>query len=399
MTRLWDKGAPLDARVLRYTAGEDYALDERLVAYDIRASIAHAEMLHARRLLSDADLAAIRAGLDALAAEHAQGRWHIELEDEDGQTALERRLTERIGAAGARIHLGRSRNDQVLTAMRLYLREAISQLRAAALEVAAALARLAEREAGTPLPGYTHMQPAMPSSAALWAGGFAAEIRDDAEGLRQAGRRLALSPLGSAAGYGTPGLPIDREATRAALGFAAVQEPVTAVQLSRGKGEAQLAFEIALLLQDLGRFAADVLLFATHEFGFLSLPDAFTTGSSIMPQKRNPDVFELVRARSATAQACLAEILGVTAKLPSGYHRDLQLIKFPLFRAIDLALETLAILPAAIDALQFNRAALRIDPALRAAEEANRLVLAEGIPFREAYRRVAAKLKDEGGAP
>src|SRR5207302_1555879 len=148
--------------------------------------------------------------------------------------------------------------------------------------------------------------------------------------------------LGSAAGYGTPGLPVDREATRTALGFAAVQEPVTAVQLSRGKGEAQLIFEIALLMQDLSRFAADVLLFSTREFGFLALAEEFTTGSSIMPQKRNLDVFELMRGRTATAQACLTEALGVAAKLPSGYHRDLQLIKFPLFRAIDLALETLA---------------------------------------------------------
>ena len=164
------------------------------------------------------------------------------------------------------------------------------------------------------------------------------------------------------------------------------------MQLSRGKAEAQLLFEITLLLQDLGRFAADVLLFATREFGFIVLPEAFTTGSSIMPQKRNPDVFELIRGRSATAQACLLEALAVCAKLPSGYQRDLQLLKFPLFRAIDLALATLDILPPAITALEFRREAIRLDPAIDAAEEANRLVVAEGIPFRDAYRRVAAKL-------
>jgi argininosuccinate lyase len=393
MRRLWDKGTPLDERVLRYTAGEDYALDDRLVPYDVRASIAHAEMLNARELLSLTDLDAIRDGLTALAEEHARGLWRVELQDEDGQTALERRLTERIGAAGARIHLGRSRNDQVLTAIRLYLREAIEDLSAGALQVADALDELAVREGGTPLPGYTHMQQAMPSSVTLWAGGFAAEIRDDAEGLLAVARRTSRNPLGSAAGYGTPGLPIDREATRAALGFAAVHEPVTAVQLSRGKAEAQLLFEITLLLQDLGRFAADVLLFTTQEFGFLKLADSFTTGSSIMPQKRNPDVFELIRGRSATAQGCLAEALGVCAKLPSGYHRDLQLLKFPLFRGIDQALATLAILPPAIAAMQFNRAALKLDPAIHAAEEANVLAVREGIPFREAYRRVAAKLK------
>ncbi len=393
MTRLWDKGAPLDNRVLNYTAGEDYALDERLVPYDVRASIAHAEMLQAKGLLSAADLEQIRAGLTALADEHEKGLWHIELSDEDGQTALEWRLTERIGAAGGRVHLGRSRNDQVLTAIRLYLRDVVDELSTGAEYVASALDRLAARERDTVLPGYTHMQQAMPSSVALWAGGFAAEIRDDAQGLLGVQRRVGKSPLGSAAGYGTPGLPIDREITRAKLDYAVVQEPVTAVQLSRGKAEAQLLFEITLLMQDLGRFAADTLLFYTQEFGFLELPEAFTTGSSIMPQKRNPDVFELIRGRSATAQACLLEALGICAKLPSGYQRDLQLLKFPLFRGIDVALQTLDILAAAIDAMKFRRDRIELDPAIHAAEEANRLVVEEGIPFREAYKRVGARLK------
>jgi argininosuccinate lyase len=395
VTRLWDKGAPLDDRVLSYTAGEDYGLDERLVRYDVRASIAHAEMLEARGLLSAADLEQIRAGLTALADEHDRGLWQIELSDEDGQTALEWRLTERIGAAGGRVHLGRSRNDQVLTAIRLYLRDAVDELCHGAEQVASALDRLAARERSTVIPGYTHMQQAMPSSVPLWAGGFAAEIRDDAEGLRQVHRRAGKSPLGSAAGYGTPGLPVDREITRATLSFEIVQEPVTAVQLSRGKAEAQLLFEITLLMQDLGRFAADTLLFYTQEFGFVELPEAFTTGSSIMPQKRNPDVFELIRGRSASAQGCLLEALGICAKLPSGYQRDLQLLKFPLFRGIDLALQTLDILPPAIDSMRFRPERIQLDPAIHAAEEANRLVVQEGIPFREAYKRVAAKLKGE----
>jgi argininosuccinate lyase len=393
VSRLWDKGAPLDERVLRYTAGEDFALDERLIAYDVRASLAHAEMLSAQRLLSAQDLASVRSALGELAAAHARGEWHVELADEDGHSALERRLTERIGSAGARIHLGRSRNDQVLAALRLYLRDAVAELQAAARAVAQALDELATREAATALPGYTHMQQAMPSSVALWAGGFAAEVRDDAEALDAVLRRLNKNPLGSAAGYGTPGLDIDREATRAKLAFSSVQQPVTAVQLSRGKAEAQLLCEIALLMQDLSRLAADVLLFATSEFGFVVLPVEFTTGSSIMPQKRNPDVFELVRGRAASAQACLLEALAVCAKLPSGYQRDLQLLKFPLFRAIDLALATLAILPPALGALRFRPEAIRLDPAIHAAEQANRLVVSEGIPFRVAYQRVAATLK------
>jgi argininosuccinate lyase len=394
MTRLWDKGAPLDARVLAYTAGDDYQLDERLVRYDVQASLAHARMLHERKLLSDADLGAISAGLTELAAAHARGEWHIELADEDGQTALESRLTQKIGVAGARIHLGRSRNDQVLTALRLYLRDAARELAAGARRVANSLEELGAREADTALPGYTHMQQAMPSSVALWAGGFAAEIRDDADNLEGVLRRLGRNPLGSAAGYGTPGLPLDRDATTRDLGFDSTQTPVTAAQLSRGKAEAHLLFEITLLMQDLGRFAADVLLFYTQEFGFVALPDAFTTGSSIMPQKRNPDVFELLRGRGATAQSTLYEALGIFSKLPSGYQRDLQLLKAPLFRGIDLATQTLDLLPSAIAAMSFRPQNIKLDPSIHAAEQAYAMVIAENIPFREAYRRIAAKLKE-----
>jgi argininosuccinate lyase len=394
VSRLWDKGEPLDDRILRYTAGEDHVLDARLVSYDVRASTAHAAMLQEAGLLSAEDFEAIRDGLQRLEREHILGEWRIDLEDEDVHTALETRLTERIGEAGARLHLGRSRNDQVLAALRLYLRDAVAELAAGARETAGALDSLAEREAGTVLPGYTHLQQAMPSSVPLWAGGFAAELRDDAEGIESCSRRIGKNPLGSAAGYGVPLLPISREATRQALDFDEVQEPVTAVQLSRGKAEAQVLFEATLLMQDLGRLATDLVLFATSEFGFVSLPPAMTTGSSIMPQKRNPDVFELVRGRTATAQACLFEALAVTAKLPSGYHRDLQLLKAPLFRGIDLARETLAILAAALPEVRFHPERIRLDPGLRAAEEAYRLVLEEGIPFREAYRRVGQQFRN-----
>ena len=394
MTRLWDKGAPLDARVLAYTAGDDYAMDARLVRYDIQASIAHAEMLEVQGLLSAQDLGAIREALTAIGEEHARGDWRITLEQEDCQTAIENLLTARIGAVGGRVHAGRSRNDQVLAALRLYLRDAVQELRRGATAVADALDALGTRHAGVALPGYTHMQQAMPSSVPLWAQGYAAEIRDDAEGLDLTQRRIGKNPLGSAAGYGTPNLAISREETRRRLGFAVTHEPVTAVQLSRGKAEAQLLFEITLLTQDLGRLAADLLLFYTQEFAFVNLPDAFTTGSSIMPQKRNPDVFELMRGRSAVAQAALNEVLGITQKLTSGYHRDLQLIKPPLFRGIDSCLQTLAILPGALDGVSFRPENIHLDPGIHAAAAANALVSEEGIPFREAYARVAAKLKD-----
>jgi argininosuccinate lyase len=394
MTRLWDKGTPLDAQVLAYTAGEDYLLDNRLVRYDIRASIAHAEMLNAQGLLAGEDLLAIRAALTAIAEEHAAGSWSVTLEQEDCQTAIENLLTARIGATGGRLHAGRSRNDQVLAALRLYLSDVVRDLVAGAAAVADALDALAARQGTVVLPGYTHMQQAMPSSVALWAQGFASEIRDDAEGLGLTRRRIAKNPLGSAAGYGTPNLAVSREATRLSLGFSVTQEPVTAVQLSRGKAEAQVLFEITLLAQDIGRLAADLMLFYTQEFAYVSLPASFTTGSSIMPQKRNPDVFELMRGRSAVVQAALNEVLGVTQKLTSGYHRDLQLIKPPLFRGIDSCLQTLAILPIALAGVSFRPENIHLDPGIHAAAAANALVAEEGIPFREAYRRVAAKFKE-----
>ena len=397
MPRLWDKGLPLDERILRFTAGEDHRLDERLVQYDARASIAHARMLEKQGLLASGDCIAICAGLDALAAAHAAGEWHIELADEDCHSALERRLTERIGEAGGRVHLGRSRNDQVLVALRLYLRDAIDGLAGATANVVAALERVAAEQGAIALPGYTHMQPAMPSSVALWARGFASEIADDAAALKRVHERAARNPLGSAAGYGVPNLPLDREATRAALGFASVHEPVTAVQLSRGKAEASLLFELTVLLGDLGRLASDLLLFYTAEFAYVALPAEMTTGSSIMPQKRNPDVFELVRGAQATCTGALNETLGITTKLTSGYHRDLQRLKAPLFRGIDLAEDVLAIMAHALPNVRFKPDNIALGPELYAAEQANELVVKEGIPFREAYKRIAAKLASERG--
>jgi len=394
MTRLWDKGGSLDARVLEYTAGDDYLLDNRLVPYDIQASIAHAEMLGAQGLLSVQDTALICEALNAIGAEHAQERWRITLDQEDCQTAIENLLTARIGATGGRLHAGRSRNDQVLAALRLYMSDAVGALSAGAIAVAEALDALAARDGAIALPGYTHMQQAMPSSVALWAGAYASEIRDDAAGLEQTQRRISKNPLGSAAGFGTPNLQLNRDETRRRLQFAVTHEPVTAVQLSRGKAEAQLLFEITLLTQDIARLAADLTLFYTQEYGFVSLPETFTTGSSIMPQKRNPDVFELMRGRSAVAQAALVEVLAITQKLNSGYHRDLQLIKPPLFRGIDSCQQTLHILPGALQGVRFLPDNIRLDPAIHAAAAANALVSAEGIPFREAYRRIAAQLKD-----
>jgi|RhiMethySRZTD1v2_1073278.scaffolds.fasta_scaffold27616_5 argininosuccinate lyase len=394
MTRLWDRGEPLDAAVLGYTAGDDATLDDRLVAHDVRASAAHVEMLRAAGHLSEADRTALVEALDEIGASHARGEWRVALDEEDAHTALENRLTARLGEAGRRIHLGRSRNDQVLAALRLWMKAELETLAQDAESVASALDALSEPYAELPMPGYTHMQRAMPTTFGLWAGAFAAEIRDDAEGVRAAARRADRNPLGSGAGYGVPVVRIDRVATARALGFGSVHEPVTAVQLSRGKAEASALFEAALFAQDLGRLAADLVLFATAEFGFVRLPVEATTGSSMLPQKRNPDVLEIARGRTAEAIAALHEVMGVTMKLTSGYHRDLQLIKKPLFRGIDSVRETARVMARLLPGIQLDAARLEeaVDPSLRAAEHAYRLVVEEGISFREAYARVRASL-------
>ena len=393
MSRLWEKGLPLDERVLRYTAGEDHKLDARLVPYDVRGSIAHAEMLAAQELISHDDCHAICDGLRTLETGFEAGEWEITLEDEDVHTALESRLTANIGEAGGRLHLGRSRNDQVLTALRLYLRDAALDLAGRVEHLRSAITHVADNQGEIELPGYTHMQHAMPSTVALWCGGFEEGFADAIEGLRAVHRRINKNPLGSAAGYGTPGLPLDRDFTTKRLGFDETQNPVTAAQLSRGKAESALLFEVTLMMQDLSRMASDLLLFYTQEFAYISLAPEVTTGSSIMPQKRNPDVLELLRASSATTQACLDEALMITAKLPSGYHRDLQRLKVPLFRSLDLAIESVDIMAYLLSGMRFLPENIELSEGLFATEEAYRLVTEEGLPFREAYRKIADKYK------
>ncbi|MBS1709787.1 MAG: argininosuccinate lyase [Armatimonadetes bacterium] len=401
MRRLWDKGVPMNEAVLRFTVGDDHVLDDRLVEYDIRASIAHARMLSKQGYLTAAQFTALERALLEIGASHATGEWNVTLEEEDCHTAIENRLVEKLDDLGGRVHLGRSRNDQVLVALRLYLIDRVAEICGLAGQVAEALDSLAQRQGAKPLPGYTHMQRAMPSSVALWAGGFATEVRDSGQGVAASRRRLSVNPLGSAAGYGTPGLKLDREQTTEELGFDKVHDPVTAPQLSRGKAEADLAFQCTLLLQDLGRLAADLCLYNSQEFGFVRLPAAFTTGSSIMPQKRNPDVFELVRGHSGQAQGDLMAVLATTAKMTSGYHRDLQLIKAPLFRVLDRTEACCQVMVAALPAVEFDEevCAMAVQGPIQATEEAYRLVVETGVSFREAYRTVAARLADEESRP
>jgi len=397
MSRLWDAGGPIDPEVLRYTAGDDPVLDRELVPWDIVATRAHARMLWSLGHLSEAEWTALDRALEEALQEFRSGGWDIAPEDEDGHTALENWLVARIGDAGKAVHLGRSRNDQVLAAVRLWLMDRLETLGQAADEAAAALEEWGARQGSVPMPGYTHGQRAMPQDVALWTGAWAAEVRDDAEAIRLARRRAAQNPLGSAAGYGVPGLPLDREMTTRELGFDAPQQPVTAVQISRGKAEAEALFQATLLARDLGRLAGEICLFATAEYGFLRLPEDLTTGSSMMPQKRNPDVFERVRGRAAEALGALHEVLVIGWGLPSGYHRDLQGIKAPLFRGLQGVLASARVMARVIPRLAFDEERLReaaADPALQATARVLERVRTEGIPFREAYRLVK-----QAGAP
>ena len=366
-------------------------VDKRLYAYDIQGSIAHCKTLAKASIITETEASEIILGLESIQQEIEAGRFQFDDSLEDIHMHIESRLVEIAGPVGRKLHTARSRNDQVALDVRMYLRVATGDIIGRLHRLQQVLVALAKQHTDTILPGYTHMQHAMPSTVALWCGGFDEGFSDACDGLRSVRRRINKNPLGSAAGYGTPGLPLDRDATTATLEFDATQNPVTAVQLSRGKAESALLFEITLLMQDLGRMASDLLMFYTQEFAYVSLAAEVTTGSSIMPQKRNPDVLELLRASSATSQACLNESLMITAKLPSGYHRDLQRLKSPLFRSIDLAIDSVDIMAYVLEGLNFLPDNIRLDDGIFATAEAYRLVREDGVPFREAYRQIAKR--------
>jgi len=397
MSKLWSKGQPLDALVESYTVGDDPRLDRRLLPHDLAASAAHARMLASIGILNESELAELTAALTSIQTEFDSGRFTIEQADEDVHTAIERFLTERLGDVGKKIHTGRSRNDQVLVALALWQRQAVSDARDALADTAAAFEAFATRHEDTPLPGYTHLQRAMPSTVGRWAAAWAYQLRNNGSLLDAASAQVARSPLGSAAGYGLPDvLGGDPAMTAEDLGFEGPIEPPEAAQIGRGKPEATLLFAMTNIARDLGRWAWDLCLYVTTEFGFFALPTEFTTGSSIMPQKRNPDVLELTRARAGVVQAALQEVMAISTSLPSGYHRDLQLLKGPTFRGTDCTMEMLAIAEHVMGGLQVDEGACRaaMSEELFATEEAYRLVR-QGVPFREAYARVGAKYSGE----
>lgn len=386
---LWAKpGIDVDADIQRFLAGDDVVLDREFIRYDIRASAAHAEGLQRIGVLSADELAAMLRELAALDDDIAAGRFVLDERYEDMHSAIETHLINRLGDVGKKIHTGRSRNDQVLVATRLWLRDRLRHAERLCHAAAEVCLRRAEAEQDLPLPGYTHLQRAMVSSAAMWWSGFAEGFLDDTERLRQTLSWIDANPLGSAAGYGV-NLPLDRDHTTQALGFGRMQVAATYAQLSRGKFELAALEALGSALLDLRRLAWDLSLFTSDEFGFVRLPPMYTTGSSLMPNKRNPDVIELMRGVYASVAAAKTEIEQLLS-LPSGYHRDLQFSKGAIVHGFGRGLAALGLLPKLLRELAWvpERMRAAIEPSMYATDLAVELA-AKGLPFRDAYRQAA----------
>ncbi len=391
---LWAAHATPDPAMLAYTAGSDQAWDARLLPWDILGSLGHVEGLAASRLITGPDRVRLQRALRSALRAADRGSLALAPGDEDVHTAVENWLTARFGRVGEMVHAGRSRNDQVACDLRLYLKARVLALHARGRGVVRQLLAFAARERRSLWPGYTHTRRAMPSSAALWAAGIAEGLLETLDAAPALWGQVDRSPLGSAAGYGVP-LPLNREAAARALGFGGLDHAVTSTQNSRGRIEAAALFWCAQIAHELARLSADVILFSAEEFGFLELPAAFATGSSIMPHKKNPDLFEVTRARAGLVEGDLASVLAVRGKLTSGYHRDYQLLKEPLFRGLDRTEEMLAMLERVIPALVVARGRARaaVSGDLLATDEVMRRV-ERGTPFRRAYREVARLLAD-----
>ena len=397
---LWQKaGVATNARIMAFLAGDDVLLDREFFLHDITASKAHVEGLANIDVVSADEAAALKRELDALAEDFRSGAFVLDDRYEDGHSAIEARLTERLGDAGRRVHTGRSRNDQILVATRLWLKEQLATLQSHCRAIAQVCLDRAGQPA-IPLPGYTHLQRAVVSSTGMWFAGFAEGFIDNALRAKQTSEWVDANPLGTAAGYGV-NLKLDREHTTRALGFARMQVSPIYAQLSRGKFEMAVLEAIASALLDLRRLAWDLSLFTTAEFNFVSLPSEYTTGSSIMPNKRNPDVVELLRASYASVAAARTEIEQLLS-LPSGYQRDLQFSKGSLFHGCRHGLMALGLVPDLLARLQWNEAPMRaaIEPAMYATDVAIEQAAA-GVPFRDAYRAAAetAASAGEGRTP
>ena len=393
MTKLWQKGYHLHEQVERFEAAQNSLLDNRLVRHDVWGSLAHSAMLTKIGILSNEDCTALHAALRSILQLAEAGEFTVTQADEDVHTCVENYLTEQVGEAGKNIHTARSRNDQIVLDTRLYGKEQLHQVALLLAQCCKALLDLAAAHVDTPMPGYTHMQRGMLSSVGLWAASFAESLLDDERLLLAAYQLNDQSPLGSAAGYGVP-LPIDRQYTSDLLGFARVQNNVIYAQNGRGKIEAAIVQALAQIMLDLSKFAQDVLLFSTLEYGFFQVPQELCTGSSIMPQKRNVGIMELVRARAQTMFALQQQMLGIVSGLPSGFNMDYQETKRPFIEALDLVQESLEICALLASSLTVNTAKLvaACTFELFAADRAYEMTVREGIPFRDAYRIVGQEV-------
>ncbi len=393
---LWQKpGVAVDAKIQAFLAGDDVILDREFFLYDIAASKAHAQGLQHIGILSLEELGGLSAQLDRLAEDFRSGAFVLDDQYEDCHSAIEARLTERLGDAGRKIHTGRSRNDQILVATRLWLKDRLARVAALSREVAQVALDRAAAEQALPLPGYTHIQRAVVSSAGMWWAGWAEAFVDNALRAADTLRLVDTNPLGTAAGYGV-NLPLDREHTTAELGFARMQVSPIYAQLSRGKFELAALEALGGATLDLRRIAWDLSLFTSGEFAFVALPAQYTTGSSIMPNKRNPDVIELMRATHASVAAARTEIEQLLS-LPSGYHRDLQSSKGAIVHGFARGLAALELLPALLANLEWREDGLRaaIDSGMYATDVAVEAAVA-GVPFREAYKAAAAAAATAG---
>ena len=404
MATLWNKGTSATEAVDRFTVGDDRQLDLRLAACDIEGSKAHIRMLESIGLLSADELKTLLEGLDKISVAVQAGNFQVEDDVEDIHSQVELMLTRELGDLGKKIHAGRSRNDQVLVDLKLFLRDELKQLREEVLALFRTLQQSSEKYKEVLLPGYTHGQLAMPSSFGLWLGAYAEVLCDDMQQLGAAYRIVNRNPLGSAAGYGNS-FPLDRAMTTKLLGFDTPVYNSIAAQLGRGKCELAVAGALASIALSLNKFAADCALYMSPNYGFIHFPDELTTGSSIMPHKKNPDVWEIVRGRCNRILACPNEIALLCSNLPHGYHRDFQLLKNILFPVLEQMHDCLQMTDYMLQHLQVNTHIFE-DPryeTLFTVEEVNRRALA-GTPFRDAYKQVGIEVNEgrfhyQGPAP
>ncbi len=397
--KLWDKGISIDDRIEKFTVGNDREIDLHIAIYDIKASAAHATMLKSIGIIDKQELAQLQEGLQILAQQIKDGTFVIEETFEDVHSKIEFELTQRYGEVGKKIHTARSRNDQVITALHLFYKEQLQEIKTSTHHLFEVLLDLAEKHSDQLLPGYTHLQVAMPSSFGLWFSAYAELLVDDKLLLDAALKTVDQNPLGSAAGYGSS-FPIDRSTTTDIMGFETLKFNVVAAQMSRGKSERTLSYALGSLANTLARFAMDICLYMSQNFDFISFPDELTTGSSIMPHKKNPDVFELIRGKCNRIQSLQQEVVLMTNNLPSGYHRDYQLLKESVVRSITDMQDCLEIMAYSIQQIIVKDVDLN-DPKyqyLFTVDSINNLVV-EGVSFRDAYQTIGSQVASGNYAP